>query len=192
MLPNPKNIQGWPCWLAIALFVLLDWISKTFVRTHLTPGSSVSIFGNILKITYVQNHRGVSWFVPDVPSWSKYFLSGLFLVVIIAAYPVYLFYVNQRRQTLWVDIAFVGIMASCTGHLLNDLFLPYTTDFIQVYSSPSANFADIYSYIGIIALIVEAILIHRNQKNVWKGLRAWVEERKVLRNEILEYFRRKR
>jgi lipoprotein signal peptidase len=61
MLPNPKNIRVWPSWLVIAVLVFWDWISKTIVRTNLTPGNSVYVLGNALKITYVQNYRGVSW-----------------------------------------------------------------------------------------------------------------------------------
>jgi lipoprotein signal peptidase len=110
--------------------------------------------------------------------------------VVLAAYPVYLFYINKRRHTIWVDIAFVGIVASCTGHLLNDLFLSYTVDFIQVYHSPSANFADIYSYVGMIGLVIETVQVYRTRRHVWKGFRQWVEERKALRNEIMEYYRR--
>jgi lipoprotein signal peptidase len=192
MLPNPKNIRVWPCWLAITALVFWDWISKTIVRANLSPGHSVSVLGNALKITYVQNYRGVSWWVPELPPWSNFILQALLLFVILAAYPLYLFYVNQRRHTAWMDIAFVGIVASCTGHLLNDLFFPYTVDFIQVYHSPSANFADIYSYAGIIALVIEAVQMHRNREHVWKGIRQWVEERKALRNAIMEYYRKGR
>ena len=192
MLPNPKNIRVWPSWLAIAILVFLDWISKTIVRASLVPGGSIFVLGNALKITYVQNYRGVSWWVPELPVWSSFLLQGLFLFVVLTAYPVYLFYANQRRHTIWVDIAFVGVVASCTGHLLNDLLFPYTVDFIQVYHSPSANFADIYSYVGIIALVIETVQVYRSREQVWKGFRQWAEERKALRNEIIEYYRRGR
>jgi signal peptidase II len=192
MLPNPKNVRIWHSWLAIAILIFLDWISKIIMRANLTPGSSISLLGNALKITYIQNYRGVSWWVPELPAWSNFILQGLFLFVVLAAYPVYLFYVNQRRHTVWVDIALVGIVASCMGHLLDNIFVPYTIDFIQIYNSPSANFADLYSYVGIIALVIEMVQQYRNRKHFWKGIRQWLEERKSLRNEILEYYRRGR
>jgi signal peptidase II len=190
MLPNPKNIRVWPSGLVIAVLVFWDWISKTIVRAILTPGESVYVLGNALKITYVQNYRGVSWWVPELPAWSNIILQILSLFVVLAAYPVYLFYINKRRHTIWVDIAFVGVVASCTGHLLNDLFFSYTVDFIQVYHSPSANFADIYSYVGMVGLVIEIVQVYRSRRHVWKGFRQWVEERKALRNEIMEYYRR--
>jgi lipoprotein signal peptidase len=192
MLPNPKNIRVWPSWLAIAILIFLDSISKTIVRAELTPGSSISLLGIALKITYIQNYRGVSWWVPELPAWSNFILQGLFFFVVLAAYPVYLFYANQRRHTAWVDIAFVGIVAACTGHLLNNLVVPYTVDFIQIYHSPSANFADLYSYVGIIALGIEIVQQYRNRKHFWRGIRQWVGERKSLRNEFIEYYRRGR
>jgi len=190
MLPNPKNIRIWPAWLTIGILVILDWISRTMVSSSLVPGSSVSVLGNVLKITYIQNYRGLSWWVPDLPAWSRLILQGLFLFIVFAAYPVYLFYLNRRRHTVWVDIAFVGVMAACTGHLINDLLFPFTVDFIQVYHSPSANFADVYAYLGIIALVIEMVQMVRSHGFVWKGFRHWVEERKALRHEFMEYYRK--
>jgi lipoprotein signal peptidase len=174
------------------MLVFLDWMSKIIVVAKLTPGNSIPVMGNALKITYVPNYRGVSWWVPELPAWSSFALSGLFLLVILAAHPIYLFYDNQRRHTVWVDIAFIGIVASFSGHLLNDLFFPFAADFIQIYHSPSANFADIYSYVGIIALVIEMIQTYRGRNHVWKGFRHWVKERIALRNEIIEYYRRGR
>ena len=192
MLPNPKNIRIWTSWLAIALLVFADWLSKTIVRVSLVPGNSLPVLGCLLKITYVQNYRGISWWVPDLPAWSNFFLQGLFLFIVFAAYPVYLFYINQYRHTVWVDIAFVGVVASFTGHLLNDLLFPYAVDFIQVFHSPSVNFADIFSYLGIIALIIETVQTYRIREHVRKGIRQWSRERKALNNEIIEYYRRRR
>ena len=192
MFPNPKNIQVWSSWLTIVLLVFGDWLSKTLVRTNLSPGNSISILGDILKITYFQNYVGFSWWVPELPSWSKVILQGLFLFVILAAYPVYLFYVNQRRHSFWVDLAFIGIVASLTGHLLNDWFLPYTVDFIQIYHSPCANFADIYSYVAINALIIEIVQINQSQNHNRTEFRQWAKERKTLIKEFIEYYRWRR
>jgi lipoprotein signal peptidase len=192
MLPNPKHIRVWPCWLSVIGLISLDWISKTFVRATLSPQMSYPIWGDFLKINYVQNYRGVSWWVPSLPNWSRFILSALFVVVIFAAYPIYLFYVNQHRHTVWVDIAFVGILASCSGHLLDDVLLAYTVDFIQVFGSPSANLADIFSYTGIFALVLETILVHRGRKHTSKGLHAWVEREKALRDEFMAYYRERK
>jgi lipoprotein signal peptidase len=192
MLPNPKHIQVWPCWLAIGGLISLDWISKTLVRATLFPESSLPVLGHFLKITYVQNYRGVSWWVPELPLWSRFIMFALFILVIFAAYPTYLFYVNTRRHTIWADIAFVLILASCSGHLLNDLLMPFTVDFIQVDGSPSANFADLYGYLGIFALAIEAAPVYRHPTRLWKGFRAWFARRKALRNEFLEYYRKKK
>lgn len=190
MFPNPKNIKVWPCWLAIALLIFWDLLSKTLVQNSLSPVDSISILGDVLKITYVQNHQGFSWWVPEIPAWPKVILNGLFVLVVLVAYPVYLFYVNQRRHSYWVDIAFTGIVASFIGHLSSDWLLPsYTVDFIQVYHSPSANFADIYSYSAIGALIVEMAQTRRTKTKGWKGFRHWVKERRTLIKEFKKYYR---
>ncbi|HZU87117.1 MAG TPA: signal peptidase II [Anaerolineaceae bacterium] len=189
MLPNPKHIRVLPHWLAVIGLFLLDWLSKTIVRVTLAPGVSYPLVGDLLKITYVQNTRGVAWWVPDVPNAAHFILAAVFGVVIFAAYPVYLFYANQHRNSTWAALAFVCIQAAFCGHLLNDIFLPYTVDFLQVYNSPSANFADLYGYAGIIALVVEAIQAYRGQKQPVKGLKAWLEREKAVRDEFLRYYR---
>jgi hypothetical protein len=69
--------------------------------------------------------------------------------------------------------------------LMDPLFAPYTTDFIQVFHSPSAKLADVYAYIGIGALAVEMSLLLRLKRPRWRGLRHLLAAAVRTRKEFL-------
>ena len=175
---------------AIILLASADYISKALVQTNLSPGESISLVGNFLRITYVQNYSGFSWFVPEMPGWVQIGFQIFLFILAIVAFPVYLFYTSTRRQTLWTDVAFVCLVASFFGHSVIDVFFPYTVDFLQVFHSPCANFADLFSYIGIGALMIEVVHISSLKKKRWKGLHQFLlDERNTLR-EFFDFIRK--
>jgi signal peptidase II len=171
----------------VCLLVIVDQVTKTIVRKALTPGDSIPLIGDVLRITFVQNSRGFSWWVPALPSWVKSAFRVVLICIVLLAFPVHTFYTQTRRQSIWADIAVVGITASAWGHLMDDLFVPYTTDFIQVFHSPSANLADAYSYVGIGALAVEMILVVRVRKRKGEAFRHLLADAARARKEFLEF-----
>ncbi len=62
------------------------------------------------------------------------------------------------------DIAFVCLLAAVVGHLMENIFVPFTTDFIRIFYSPCANLADVYAYSGLAALTFESITYYRFEK----------------------------
>lgn len=190
MPPKPKR-NSLPRLIAlICLLVIIDQVSKAVVRKTLPLGGSISFIDEVLRITFSRNYSGFSWWVPPLPDWAKLVLQMLLAFIVLAAVPVYLFYTQTRRESIWVDIAFVGISAAGLGHLLDGFFVPYTTDFIQIFHSPGANFADLYSYLGLVALTVEMILSYRIKKTKWKGLRHFLAERARTRREFFAFLRK--
>ena len=171
----------------VCLLVIVDQAAKAVVRKALTPGGSVPLIGDALRITFIQNYTGFSWWVPALPSWVKSVFRVVLFFIVLLAFPVHIFYTQTRRQSIWADIAVVGITASGWGHLLDDLFVPYTTDFIQAFHSPSANLADVYSYVGIGALVVEMVLVLRVHKSRGKGFRHLLAGAVRTRKEFLEF-----
>ncbi|MBU1662514.1 MAG: signal peptidase II, partial [Chloroflexi bacterium] len=115
----------------------------------------------------------------------------IMIFLAIAAFPIYLFYTQTRRQNLWIRLAFVGIVSASLGHLLGDISQPYTTDFIQVFRSPSANLADIYSYVGIGALIIEMYQVNRTNKPRGKGIRGFLAEMVATRKEFIQFIKKR-
>ena len=173
---------------AVGLLVVADQLSKAAVRGAMAPGDSLSLIDGVLQITFHQNF-GLSWWIPALPSWTKWVLRFLLLVVAVMTLPVYLFYTSTRRQGIWADVAATGLMASSCGHLADDIFVPYATDFIRLWSWPSGNLADVYARVGLVALAMEMILLARERKPKWRGIRHLVAGGLKARRELYEFLR---
>ncbi len=153
-----------PKLLLIFFLFLLDAGSKAVIRSFMIPGATLNILGSFLRLHYAQNFRGFSWWVPNLPPWTTTVFSLLLLFICIMAVPVYLFYAETRRRSRWADAAFIFLTAACLGHWAADFFLPFTTDFLQIYNSPCANMADLYAYTGILALLIERIQFRKERR----------------------------
>lgn len=182
----------WPTHLVaiICLLVIADQVIKAVIRINLPPGSNFALIDDVLRFNFVQNYTGFSWWVPPLPAWAKVTFQLLLFFIVLAGFPVYVFYTSKRRRSIWANISFVGVIAACLGHLLDDFFAPFTTDFIQIFHSPSANFADIYAYLGISALTIETIVVFRIRKPKWKGFRHLLNAKGQIRKEFMDFFRK--
>jgi signal peptidase II len=177
------------------MLVILDQVSKLAVRSTLTPGSIIPLLGDVLRVTFIPNYRGFSWFVPVLPDWVKPLFLLLRVSIFSLVFPAYQFYKRYGRATGWAWVASIGISAGTIGNVVDDLLLPYTTDFIQVFRSPSANLADLCSFVGVLALLVEVALWWRRAKPRWRGFRHFWTLATQTRREFLgflwHYFGRK-
>lgn len=167
--PTQRRLKQWAG--VTCLLVAADQVSKAIVRATLSPGSRLSLLDNVLYITFVPNYRGFSWFVPALPQWARPLFLFVRFSILILIFPVYEFYVQTGRKSQWAQAASISISAGTLGNLLDDLFLPYTTDFIQVFQSSSGNLADLYSYVGVGALLLEIVLQWQRSRPKWQGLR---------------------
>ncbi len=190
MNSTQKGVRFIPRLLTIVLFVIADYASKVLVQSNLSPGERIPLIGNIFGIMYVQNYSGFSWFVPHTPAWVQISFQAFLFLLAIMAFPVYLFYTCRRRHTLWTDVAFVCLVSSFLGHSVVDIFFPYTVDFLEVFRSPSANAADLYSYIGIGALLIEMAQVYSLQEPRWNGLHQYLVDRANTRKEFFDFIRR--
>lgn len=175
----PRRARGnWRWWIGwSSLLIASDQIAKAVVRTTLLPGSRLPLVDNVLFITFIPNYRGVSWFVPDLPGWFPPLFLALRLASLLLAFPVYDFYNRCEGAGRWAWIALVAVSAGIAGNLLDDLFTPYTTDFIQLWQSPSANFADLFCYAGIGALAIEWGIWWKQHRPGWHGFRHFLAQR---------------
>jgi lipoprotein signal peptidase len=105
--PNTKRPRPLRLITSICLLVAMDQVVRAIVRTNLTPGESIPLLGDVLRITFAPNFSGFSWWVPELPTWTKPVYMALRIVLLLAAFPVYLFYTRTRRQSIWADVAFV-------------------------------------------------------------------------------------
>jgi lipoprotein signal peptidase len=177
-------------WLGcICLLTLFDQASKAVIRTTILSGSRLPFIDNIIFITFIQNFRGFSWFVPILSDWFRTLFFVLRLIILAMAFPVYDFYFQSKQSSRWAWIALIAISAGITGNLLDDIFMPYTTDFIQIFHSPSANLADLFAYTGIGALAIEAIIQWKKKSPRWHGLRHFLTHIGKVRREFFFFLK---
>ena len=160
---------------SISLFVVfVDQASKIYIKLFFDYYSSVSILGDFLRFTYIENPGIV--FGLDVGNIIYYLISFLSLCII--------FYILSLIKTLYTDqknnivalISFSLILGGAIGNLIDRGFTLFNLfdyrgviDFIDlgitgIYRWPYIfNVADMSVTIGIIIFIISTYL-HNNQE----------------------------
>ena len=150
--------------LIIAALVLgLDLWTKQLAASALIGGNVVSIFGDALKLVYVEN-RGAAFGI----------LQGqllLFLVLTVAILIALLYYLYRRKsRELLLSLAIGLIIGGAIGNLADRMTLGYVVDFIMVdlvdfYAFPVFNVADIGVTTGAMLLALHILMEDRKEKN---------------------------
>ena len=137
--------------LFIAAFVVvLDQISKLWIRSHLLPGESLPEVG-FLRLTYAQNTGSAFGLFAN----QAFLLS---LVAIVGLVIILLFYRYLSEFSIFGTMALGLVFGGAAGNLIDRIRLGYVTDFIDVRSWhdfhwPAFNVADSAITVGVIALV---------------------------------------
>ncbi len=177
-------------WVGLSsILLVIDQATKALVRASVMPGIRNPIINDIVFITYVPNCRGFSWFVPEMPEWVQILFLIVRVLILLMAFPLFDYYTHRKPESTWPKIALIMITAGVVGNLVDDLFVGCTTDFIQVLRSPSANLADLYSYVGIAALAIELGGWWKREKARWRGSRHFLSQVIQSRRDFLSFLR---
>ncbi len=155
-------------WAGItALF--LDQLTKTivygiFARPNLNP--SISIIGNILKISFTTNPFGI-FGLKFGPPWFHFLLqgSGIVLLLIFAL----------KNRTLFLSYAYGIIFGGAVGNLIDRIRLGYVIDFIDFEIKSirfrwfTFNLADAFIVIGVIMIIFYEFITGIKKRKERKG-----------------------
>lgn len=133
-------------WLIVAVVVVLDQLTKFFIRNNLAVGQSKPILQNIFHLTYVQN-TGVAFGLFKGMNW-------LFIIVAIVAIGIVLYYYKQIVQKSWLANACGLILGGAIGNVIDRILLGFVVDFLDFRIWPAFNLADSALTIGVIGLIM--------------------------------------
>jgi len=136
------------------LVIVLDQLSKSWVRGNLTIGESLPETG-FFRLTYVAN-PGAVFGLPV----NQTFLLIITTLVILLIIPLFLYYLSARYRspiTSLCIICFGLILGGAIGNLIDRLRFAYVTDFIDIrlwgnFHWPAFNFADASIVIGTCTL----------------------------------------
>jgi signal peptidase II len=138
--------------------IVLDQVSKLFVKAHMELYESISIIRNYFDITYTQNPGAAFSLLAQAPSWVR----EAFLMLLAAAAIVVLIVLVARAERVSVNsIAFAMILGGAAGNLIDRAVRGQVIDFIRVHyydlNFPVFNVADSAITIGV-ALILLTVM----------------------------------
>jgi len=134
--------------IAALSILILDQLTKFFVRSQLKLGESAPVIGNLLRIEHSSN-TGIAFSLLQGNIWIPAWIS----ILAIAAILIFHDSVRNVREGVFLGLILGGIM----GNLIDRLTFRAVTDFISFSFWPSFNIADIGLTVGAIGL---AILIY--------------------------------
>lgn len=110
--------------LIIAIILLLDRVTKFLAVTYLKPLYSISILGDFLRLTYLEN-TGIAF---GIEIQNKFLFNTLSVLAVLFI----LFYLVKLFDFPKLRIAFAGILGGAIGNLWDRLFYGRVVDFVDL------------------------------------------------------------
>lgn len=147
-----------------AAIAALDLFFKMLVLLYLKPVGTVKVFGDIFKLTYVEN-RGVAFGMFQGMQW-------IFIAVTVIMLFLIIFYMFKKRpQGKLVYIASALIIGGGIGNLIDRIYYGFVIDYLSFsFFPPVCNFADYCITIGVFLLAVYLLFFTDSFKNDKKEL----------------------
>lgn len=136
--------------LSASAVVLLDQVSKFYLRNLLAPGESITLIKGILYLTRVEN-KGAAFGL----------LAGrqtLFIVITLLSIGLILLYYFRAGEPYRIFNVALGLeLGGAVANLVDRLRFGQVTDFINVRIWPVFNVADSAIVVGVLLLVVVSL-----------------------------------
>ncbi|MBZ0263756.1 signal peptidase II, partial [bacterium] len=113
-------------WLLVVVIVFLDQLTKKIVMVNMNLYQSIPFMGNAVRWTYIHNDGLL--FGIDLPAGGRV----LGIMSLIATVVVAVILYRMRREPLYTQLLFAGIMGGAIGNTIDRLWYGYVIDFIDV------------------------------------------------------------
>ena len=124
--------------LTVILAILIDQISKIYIKTHFQLGEEVVVFNDWFRIHFTENN-GMAWGFEFGGKAGKLFLT-LFRVVAVTGIVYWLWQSIKRKAHTAVIIAIALILAGAVGNIIDSVF--YGVIFDSSYHNVATLFSD--------------------------------------------------
>ena len=139
--------------LVFFFVLILDQLSKYYIRSNFNVRDSINIIDKIFSITYVRN-TGVSF------GMFKGF-NELFVIVSVIIFGFFMYiYLKKKKYPIQFALIFAGII----GNLIDRIYFGSVIDFFNFHLWPVFNIADSSISIGILWLI---IILIKNKEDLF-------------------------
>lgn len=156
-----RNYRIIPMSLLSIVLILVDQLTKYMIVKSMEIGESISIIGDILKITSHRNY-GAAWGM--LQNQMMFFYIITVIVLIALCY----FYYKEAADNLLMQSGLMLIFAGAIGNFIDRLFRGNVVDFIDTkiinYDFPIFNVADSCLTIGVFILLYELLFNQKEEK----------------------------
>ncbi|HOG41154.1 MAG TPA: lipoprotein signal peptidase [Bacteroidales bacterium] len=116
-----KISRGFKISLFVILLLIIDQIIKILVKTNMTLGQSIPVFGSWFQILFIENN-GMAFGMQFGGNVGKFILS-IFRVVLVIAIIIYIRKLLKREETpTGVLIGLGAILCGALGNIIDSLF----------------------------------------------------------------------
>ncbi|AWI24959.1 lipoprotein signal peptidase [Flavobacterium pallidum] len=123
-------------YLIIFLILLVDQISKIYIKTHFRLQEEVEVF-SWFKIYFIEN-EGMAWGTKIPGNYGKLILT-LFRIAAIGGIGWWLWSAVQKRSSIYLVVAIALIFAGATGNIIDSIF------YGVIFDSSHGNVATLFS-----------------------------------------------
>lgn len=124
-------------YLLIFILLLVDQISKIYIKTHFELGEEVVVF-NWFKILFIEN-EGMAWGTQIPGSYGKIILT-LFRIVAVTGIAYWLWDSVKKQSSNFLIVAIALIFAGAFGNIIDSVF--YGVVFDDSYHTVATLFSD--------------------------------------------------
>lgn len=155
MYKSNAKLLGWSI-----VIIIIDQITKLLIKNYMQLSESISILGNVLRLTYIKN-PGMAFGILIGGKLFYTVFASLACVVIL----IYLF--RLKPENFWARFALASILGGAIGNLIDRLMYSEVVDFIdiRIIRWPVFNFADIAITIGMVILIAVVVFEKNNEES---------------------------
>ncbi|MGH7814498.1 MAG: signal peptidase II [Candidatus Binataceae bacterium] len=160
--PPPSPRRRYPAPFLIGTItipvLILDQLSKLFVKAHMTIDETIPLVRHYLDITYVQNPGAAFSIFVDSAPWVR---SALLIALSAAAIIVLAILLARAERVSPMTVAYTLILAGAIGNLIDRVARGRVIDFIRAHyygwNYPVFNVADSAITIGVALIVIASV-----------------------------------
>ena len=112
-------------YLLIFLILLVDQVSKIYIKTNFVLGQEVNVF-SWFKILFIEN-EGMAWGTKIPGAYGKLFLT-IFRLLAVSAIGYWLWDSVHKKSSTYLIVAIALILAGAFGNIIDSVFYGITFD----------------------------------------------------------------
>ena len=157
--------------LFVAILVLVDQITKYWVRNQFMDGGDIPLIPGVFRIVFHKND-GAVWGLLSGKNNAVIFLSIMTVIILFVIIFLYI-RIPKTRHYFPLVIISLFVISGAIGNFIDRTLFGYVTDFlyIELINFPVFNIADCYITISIFIIFILMLTYYRNDEMEFLSLK---------------------